>query len=336
MGVDFDYRAEGFFSVNDILRIYKIVQVSFEGFIGFSTEELHRAYFEPKGSLPKLYNFKGIRLKSINTDGYLPLKDKSLDIFRDILQMGEMTIGNIGLLLVRCGFEEKSSKQTKRGYDSVSIRIEKGKKYFGYGANGSNVDKDTKYRKEFMARLIRIADLPLKIVEGNDSFRLVHTESGELKTLKSFFGKDPSSFFCEIPGASIDELVDRMQVFLIEFASKKRFVYDWGVLCSGYPDPEISKRIYEMALAANFPAERYFLIVEFSIDDIQGIEIFRNLCGPKDDVYTRLCSFDLPEDNYGEIKIVTTSKGHQLRLTLRTPDNLKLVEKKIGLKFSEA
>jgi len=342
MGVEFDYKVDGLFSIEKILEIRQKVRELFEGFSDFSPEESQRGYFEPKGKLPVFDELEGLSLVMIHIDGYLPSKDETLDTFIEILKQGESIIGDEFHLAVCCGFEEKNSKQTKRAYDTIRVWIRLGKLYFDYGANGSKVNADASYAKDFIKRLIHIMNLPIRIEERDGQYFLAHTSEGELSISRSLWGRgNPTGFSCEVMGTSIEEIVGCVKQFFAECATKKRFDFYWSFGGVHLGTETVSahercKRIYDMAIKANFPADHYFIDIEFTLQDLEGIEVLKSFCGPKDDVYTRLCSFDLPEDNYGEIKIVTTSKGHQLRLTLRTPDNLKLVEKKLGLKFSEA
>ncbi|NOZ69220.1 MAG: hypothetical protein GXP46_08270 [Deferribacteres bacterium] len=335
MGVEYDYLSERYFSVEELLRIHETARRTLSGFDDFSTGSIGHAYFEPE-RLPLLHDLKGIRLIDISTEGYLTLKKEPWDDFRDILERGANTIGKIGLLLLRCGFEEKNSKQTKRGYDTVDVKVEKGKRYFGYSANGSRVTNDVQYRKTFMTQFISAINLPLSIEEKDNYFTLRHNLSGELRISRGGLrGENPSAFFCEMPGASNDELIERMKICMEKFASKKRFEYTWTARCSGIGSSELSRQIYDMVIESNFPAIRYFLDIEYSLDDIYGLEVLKGMCGPDDEVFAGFFSFTLPEDNHAEARIHATFQGYQLMLTMTDSAYLKLVEEKLGLKFRE-
>ena len=335
MGVEYLYLTKSSFSIEELLSFHEVARRKIPDLSDLSGKGLNHAYFNPT-ILPDFSIFKGIRLRKIGTDGYLPLDDNSMNIFKGILRKSANTIGDIGLLLTGCGFEEKNSKQNKRAYDNVRIKIERGKKFFCYSSNGSKVSVNHDYKKDFMHRIIEIVKLPMRIEEGNGYFKLLHSKSGEIRiTTGGFGGKNPSGFNCEMPDLSTDELVDRMRIFLENFATAKRFDYSWSTGTGGRSNEEGSKQIFAMTLKANFPAEYYFLDIEFTPEDISGIEVLQSLCGPKDEIYTSFLYFDLPENNRAEMDIETTAKGHRLMLTLTDNSYLAEIQEKLGLEFKK-
>ena len=320
-------------------EIRKAASKSFAGFTDFSPVDAQNAFFSHNQRLPKLTEGVGVELLELTAKGSLPTKIEPWPVFEQVCEQGH-EITEIGYITILCGFEEKNSKQTKRAYDSVSLKVSQGRKFFNYYSNGSRVLKDREYRKTFMAQVLEKVHLPIDYEEKDGHFRLNHASSGELRLWRaSFGGLDPAGFFCELPEVSLGDAVRLVQVFLDEFATKKRFLHEWSAGREhggkATKEPDLAKRIYSLVVAADLPAETYEVDVEFNLQEPSGVESLRRFCGPDDEIFTRLCSFDLPDDNYAEIIVVTTTRGHLPELTLRLPEGLVGVEDKLGLKFQQ-
>lgn len=336
MSENIEYRIKGHISLNDLIRIVEKAKSVFSTFNGFSEDDEHNAFLYPE-RLVALSDLGGFAIRAITTNGYLPLKDDSIDLFKEVFGKGREAIGSIGLLIGLIGFEERNSQQSKRGYDTVNIRLENGKQYFSYNANGSKVLADLEYRRMFMQSLVHKLELPVRIVEDKIGFKLIQSDSKELKVLRSgFHGENPSGFMVELSGISDAELVNLLKKSIKEFASQKRFEFEWSVLCSGYPDKDTSLLIYDKVRQAGFPAKSYELQVEYSLKSIQGLEVLRKSCGKKDVIFFRPCGFSLPEDDYCEVVIVISTSGYELKFSFKNPDNLHELEQKLGLTLEEA
>ncbi len=342
MGEGFTYRLTKEVTLDDLRRIRQTVGDSFNGFVDFNPEETQRAYLGPLSSLPKLEDLRGITFLDVTTTGHLSTKKDPWPTFNETIDRGSQ-LASVGVLHMMCGFEERSSKQTRRGYDSVAVQNCRGRLFFSYSANGSKVSTDQVYKQSFMDEMIRTVGLPLILQEKSGSFILTHSRGGELNIMRAYpGGLAPESFWCELPGESPRAGLEKLKIFLDRFATEKRFTYEWmvrrdyGEVGWAQKEPELSRKIYALLLVSELPADSYDLDMEFSLREIDGLEVVRGFLGPKDKVFSRLCSFDLSKRNYGEFAVITSSKGHQLELTLRLPDGLPLVEETIGLKFHEA
>jgi len=335
VGVEYKYLSVDKLTLSQLLAFREISRTKYTGFRETLGEDPNHGYFELT-KLPALEAFRGIELKEIRTEGHLPVDEDPFHTFRQIFNNDAEKIGESGLLIIRCGFEEKSSIQSKRGYDTVSIKLEKGKMFFGYSANGSNVDKKIDYRKEFIRRVLEVTHIPVTMIEREGYFILEHKLSGDIKILKGGFGgKNPAAFQCEILDGTVDELMIKMEEFLSEFASEKRYKYSWTATCSGSAETEINNKIYDFVVSADFPADKYSLDIEFLIDEISTIETIKNLCGPNDKVFTSFFNFTLPENNSANVQVVTDLNCHHLLLTLTDSEYISEIENIFGTDFKE-
>ncbi|MHB0939887.1 MAG: hypothetical protein ACYC6A_26120 [Armatimonadota bacterium] len=330
------YRSQFFYRHAEIEQICERARQAYSKYRVFQSQTCQHAYLHPGEGLPELGAVKGIRFGSINAMGLLSLKKEPFSDFRQILTQGA-SIARMGRLILHVGFEEKNSKQTKRGYDVISILIERGKQSWGYSANGSLVSNDPHYCAGFFRRLVEIIQLPLSIREDEQGVHITHTIPG----CEYRGGQQPiypSGFFCDLPDDSVDQLVSRMEIALQEFASTKRFVYQWDVLpdLTGrlfQPIPE-SLELYHMVAAAGFPAERHEVHVDFFMDTIEGVDALQPLCGAKDVIFSHICSFNIDKDRWANLEVETTMQGHRIRLETRLPVDTREIKATLGAAFS--
>jgi hypothetical protein len=164
MGGEYNYLSRDSLTIKQIAEVENAIRNKYSGFLGSSPDEEHNAYLNPH-KLVELPAIQGITFEKISTRGYLNKKNEPWDAFHLILEKAADTIGRLGLLMVSCGFEEITSKQNKRSFDTAGIRIEKGKIFFTYRANGSSVRKNPSYRKEFLKKMINTLSLPMKYIQ---------------------------------------------------------------------------------------------------------------------------------------------------------------------------
>jgi hypothetical protein len=336
MGTTYDYYVEGNVSISQIQNIYKLSENSFFPFRGFSTENFVRGYFHPE-TLPALMIFNGFDIKDISTHGTIKKKNKPLEKLEMILVKGEYKIKDIGLISINWQFKEKASAEMKRCNDSFRIELRRGKCYFGYYSNGSKVGIDHEYAKKFMQELKTAADLPLEIIEAEDHFLLEHSMSGELSTPRaSPGGKNPSAFICEMKNCTVHDLFTRMKSAFESVGTDNQSKFSWGASTGAIDDHLLSKKIYDCVYENAFPADKYDIDLEFSLKDLRAIEDIRSLCGPKDKVFTEICSFNLSEDNYANVQIITSQFGHRVCFELRLPEDTKQIRDKLGVKIDKS
>jgi hypothetical protein len=319
-----------------LLAVRDKARASFGGFRDFAPTESLRGFFEHTDTLPRL-TAPALEVLDLTTIGELGIKAEPWIAFREIVSRAA-EVWRLGRLTLRCGFAEKTSKQTQRGYDSVSLVLSRGRLFLDYWPNGSKAARNPASAREFLSDAIAGVGLPMRIVDVGPRFRIEHLASGELtpRVVFSLDSLDPSGFVCEMPGSSADVEIDRLRKFL-ELFSSKRFEYSWS---AGVPhsnevnsQPGLSRKVYDAVAAAGLPAVRYELQAEFRLSGVEGIAALRDLCGPRDEVFTELCSFDLPDDNRGAIRVHTTADGHRLTLTMRLGDERPLVEQVLGISF---
>ena len=340
MPEEFVYRIDKEFTLEQLQSIRSRARESFEGFVDFNSEESRQTYLGPMTHLPKLEEFPGVGLLDVVTTGNVSTKEDPWSIFEEVFARGSK-IASLGAVEILCGFEEGSSRQTKRGYDSVGLHSLRGRLFFSYDASGSKVSSDPTYRRDFVKEMIQVLRLPLVFEEKDGHFTLKHADNGQVRILRAMVGGlDPEAFWFELPGESYTSALDTVRAFLDEFATKKRFTNQWIVRRdfggSAEKQPELSKRIYDLLVSLQLPANSYELDLEFRAEELGALDAVREFLGSKGTMFSRLCSFDLLGDNYGEFTIITASAGHQLELVLRHPEGLPIVEDRFAMKFHEA
>lgn len=338
MAEQFRYRTNDYLTSSQIAQVQRLVEDRFKGYVGFSPKEEHRAYFET-GELLQLESVKGINIRTISTVAHLNVDQDPFPIFKEVFSQTERTIASNGIVSAGCGFEPKDSMSTSEYFDSVSVSLRKEKKLFSYWPS-SELTNSKEHRKNVMSRIIRALSLPINIEEKENDFFLTHSLGGELNISRAGLRKaSPWDFVCEINNVSAMELLHLLAKFLQEFASDKRYEYTWSARAVGEPgDSSVqlsSKAIYDFLAESKLPASYYVVDFKFTIESLLGIDTIQELCGPKDEVYIRLCSFDLPPNNYGGVTVITTAGGHQLEIKLRLPEKSKEFESKLGIKFHE-
>jgi hypothetical protein len=243
--------------------------------------------------------------------------------------------GNIGLLSISWHFKEKGSAEMKACNDSFRIEVRNGKKYFGYDSNASKVSLDKGYAINFFKELKSAASLPYDVVETADYYNLEHTQSGKLKYISSMLDKNPNAFSCEMKDHSLDELFDSMQHAFNVLGTDKYNKFHWGASSGAIHDPALSLKIYQAVYERNFPADKYEIMVGFSLYKVDDIEKLRQLCGPKDHIFTEICSFDLSEENYSNVIVTTKQEGHRIRFSLKMPEDTDQIRDKLGIKVKK-
>jgi hypothetical protein len=334
MGITYDYYSEKNIAISEILRVYDLAQTNFNSFSGFSRGRFVSGTYHPE-ALPALDTFESFVVKKITTHGTIKKNNNPLDKLKWILKEGEASIGSIGLLSISWHFKEKGSANMKGCDDSLRIEIRNGKRNFMYGSNASKVSLDQRYAVSFFKKLKSAAGLPYEVVEATDYYKLEHTQSGELKYLAGMLDRNPSAFSCEMKESTVDDLFDRMQQAFNALGTDKFNKFNWGASSGAIHDPELNLRIYQAVYEKDFPADKYDLKVDFSLNRVSDIEKLRHLCGPKDKVYTAICHFNLSEKNYANVNINTRQEGHRICFSLKEPKDIKQIREKLGIKIKK-
>ena len=97
----------------------------------------------------------------------------------------------------------------------------------------------------------------------------------------------------------------------------------------------MTQRMYNMVVGIAFPAVSCSINFGYVLKELGGLENLRTLFGGKGGYSTRLCSFNLSDDNWGELYINSKTQGHQIELNLSRPEHVNLVGEKVGLKFKQ-
>jgi hypothetical protein len=332
------YVMPGLATPEHLVAIHDRAKMAWAGFLGFLPTNKQHGAFKYRDGLPELSTLAGLVVTDVESTGYLKTTVEPWADFREVADTGGV-ISELGRLTFTCGFQAKGSHQDKRGYDTVSVVLSGRRLFFVVNPNGSFATTSAENARSYVTAVVSAVGLPLRLVDVSGHFRLEHVAGGEVNVLSGFGINDvnPSGFRCEVHGSSPEREFERMRRYLELFATERRFEYSWQAGIDKFGRlielPEVSHQVYADVVDARFPAERYELAATFRIASIEGLGPLREMCGPRGRVTTRLCSFDLPDDNWGELAVETTSAGHSVELTLRMPDGLHDVEEALGIRF---
>ena len=343
MPVTCDYRSTSVVSLDDLRRIRTNADDHYIFRPEIDLKEGIHAFFNPK-SLPSLAQLgHGGKIVDLTVKGLLSLKEDPFPSFEQVLGVATTHFLGIAATWVDVGFEEKESRQTRRAYDSFCIRCQEGKFSFLYGANGSKSHTDRGYRKQFMGRLIEVAQLPLILEDCNDHYRLRHQFGGDLWISHiTFPDLSPSTFRCELPEASAAGSLDRLRRSLDAFASPKRFEYAWTVVpLHQLEEPlQFNERIvgmYQIVLNCRLPATSYSLDLTYTIEGCDAIEPLKALCGPKDKVFVPLCSYWISntKKEHLNLEVEICARGYRLLVEASVPIDMNELSAHLGVEVVE-
>ena len=107
------------------------------------------------------------------------------------------------------------------------------------------------------------------------------------------------------------------------------------------------QRVYELAQTTFIPFTGFssdrFVSGTYHPEALPALETFkghdiqeiRQLCGPKDKVFTEICSVNLSADNYANVIVTTRRKGHRFCFSLRMPEDTNHIREKLGVKIKK-
>lgn len=185
------------------------------------------------------------------------------EVFRDLVSWGNGSIS--------CGFEERASKQSRRAYDSISVRYVDGIYSFAYVANGSRVMTDGAYATEFMSKLIRSAQLPLRLRTNGDAYSLEPLRHRrDLEPLdQASFGL--TGFRCRMDPRSATDVANGLGAILEDIGNGKLFGCGWTATVRAVSDESAEGR-YRALRVLDLPAVGYELDFQVRIDRLEDLE----------------------------------------------------------------
>lgn len=234
---------------------------------------------------------------------------------------------------VSLGFEERSSKQSKRSFDTVEWKTKGGVSFFAYSANGSKARTDVAYRREALSHLIAQLHLPLSIKSVPDGFVLERTSAGllEVHMAGGFNDENPSSFSCEISMAEAEHIGALVLRSLEVMGSGKLFGYEWSVrndLKGRVPDL-ITDGIEAIRFAsqAGLPADSYALQSQVTISALDDLEGIRAALPPKEDIVVQVGAFKFDSDKFANVQVRAARSGYRIEVESRHQIPASLVTK---------
>lgn len=320
MAEPFSYRATEPLSTEAVVALAARLPAAFPGFEATPPEKVVAISLSgPK--VPDLAGITGFDLTEISLSGETPSPGPEVfPTFVEILRRGAPAVGQSGLLEVSIAFEQRDSRQSARYPDTVAVSIRQGVTWWGYSSNASRFGQDVAYARALLERAIPELGLPLELrVEGANYF-LDHAWGGQiwLSNTRGLAKQSPGSFRFEWQEASPEELVEAMRGFLAIASAGKWFASAWRVATApGGGGSQAAKEL--LALAGGLaPAKKHSLEGALRLRELAALEAVRRLCRPKDEVVTPLGSLDLPEEDWLNVVLVTTAKGHLVELQSRS------------------
>lgn len=269
----------------------------------------------------------GIEMRRAWIDGTLPAKldhvQRHLDsLARILLTTPSPLVGEIAI-----GFEEQTSKQTKRAYDTILWKFANGRQLFGYSANGSRINDDRAYRRTAFVELIKRLHLPLVMKDLPDGFVLGHARGGELAILAAsgFNDENPSSFFCEIPTLTPEGVSNLLLTALQGSSSGKLIEFHWSVRTSpphpsrNLDDTTESPQVFRFLATAGLPADSFDLQLEPRPRTLSDLEVLRSLMGPKDSLLFPVGAFQFAPQAFANVAVRASTRGFAVEISSRLP-----------------
>jgi hypothetical protein len=324
MKLDFQFTS-GFLSFADIKDINSRAAKVFLNVIGFSPDEGQFADLYFDGPLPSSLG-EGLALGRFNVVGAIPSKLDPFPIFLKFLRDPALTRN--GDLVVDTHFRLKATRQSRRKCERVMVQRRPTGLHIGY----STALQDLQTRKRHFAEIIATADLPLQVLDGPSGFRIEKSSVGDLfASGGDWAGNNVTFFKYGRAEEQVPDLLDRMRM-IIGAWSDQVFESAWKVDSSFAAESRsTTSQLFHAIAAGEYPAQTTELNMTYFLSDLEGVEALRNLGGPKSVFETSLCSFDLPNNESGEMRVLTTRKGHEIVVGLSDPDAIDLIKKALNL-----
>lgn len=228
---------------------------------------------------------------------------------------------------ITIGFEEQTSKQSQRAYDTVRWKYTNGRHGFGYSANGSRITDDNTYRKTAFRGLIDLLDLPLIIDDLPSGFILRHAAGGELSihVAGGFDDENPSSFTCEIPTLTPEGVAELLLSAVHGSSSGKLMSFQWSVRTSppyagcNPDDTTESPQVFRFLASADLPAHTYDLQLEPRLRTLSDLEVLRPLMGPKDSLLLPVGAFQFAPQAFANVEVRASQHGFTVEVSSRLP-----------------
>jgi hypothetical protein len=267
--------------------------------------------------LPDIRPLSSVLIESLRTKGQLAIDDTWLGTSSLTMEQASSLLGAHGGLNLGCTYFEKCTDyaEPRDGGDWIGFRLEPGKTFFGYDANGSRVCLDRDYRRAVLGDVIRRFGLPLLLKEAKGHDFLEHKSSGRLEITRGGSGdEDPCGFFCEVGEINYREYLEKIDGFINEYASG-RLESSWGLFSETdlQHRTEPSRPVYEALRKAPLPAKSYSIIMVFFLRSLDGTEQIGPLLKKDDEVEIQLCGFIVDKMRYG-LSVLVGRQGSRLRV----------------------
>lgn len=328
-------------NTGEIKNIIDRISAHFSGVIILGQEDVNYIYLcgLSKKRIMALPKISGI--SDFSLTGRLPLDSAPWSVLENIFKRLDEGIKNTSNLYTSIGYEEKSTKQSRKGYDCIGGGIEKEKYGFSYSPNASRAAIDVNYRKALMKEFFKKSGLNITIEECDNYFKLNAFEGDLQITIHGGVpNRNPIGFFYKFAQQTPQGLINVLRTAYEILSSGTVFDVSWRCSPSFADDGSFVGgdlwQFLDRLRHQEWPAKSYDLDLTLAVKELRDLEGLQSLCGPKDVIYTRLVSFDIDAADYGELTIETTQKGHKLQLEIKNIDNLDKVVNVIGVAFKDA
>ena len=333
MGGPFNYVSARSVSASDIRRLLRID--SLEEFSasasGFTAE------FEV--ALPSLHgvpaDLRGV--ESFSVEGRLTPNAGAERVLVGVLEAFADDLEDEQGCTVEIFFEESESRQEEETAEIVSVVHQRGLTSVSFLPGASRIVSDRDYGKKIMQEVSLESGLPLRFEESEVGYFLRHSDSsGEFHVLRSKGnGLDPVSFQCSIDLESHEQEIELLRQVSERWGSGEVFSYLWTVFSEECADNNATNRLFQRVLAQKPKADVYALQLSVRVEGMDEMENLRSFIGAAEIVWP-FGSFLLPDDNYANMEIGTSSRGHILRLECRYPVAVSRLGEMLGVEFVEA
>lgn len=232
--------------------------------------------------------------------------------------------------------EEFRLKSAPRGQENEEIQVllDNGKIKFAYATNAEGVEEI----KRIFDTVIAAADVPIRFEQRGRDYYLVPLRGDfefSVNYVTSSENANPGKFICEMSCENAEDLLVKMAVIIEALGGSSVSKGEWYYAPASDSENKSSwRKELEFFAVNNFPFDEVEIITSYSLHNVEALGVLEKLAIKNTWFKTTVAIFDSPEDGPCELFIYTTSKGHQVFVSLADKSIIGAIQNVLHVKFS--